>query len=105
MATPLILVVDDEELIVTVVSHSLERAGYQVITATSASEALRVWDDEITLLLTDSVTPDCFGEHLSAELLRRKPDLKLIFMSGSPIGSFEPGIPLRSDSNFLQKPF
>jgi len=102
---PLILVVDDEEPVVTVISHGLERAGYKVISATSAYEAFRVWTNEITLVLSDSVAPDPYGNHLTVELLRRKPELKLIFMSGSPIDSFNPGIPLRKDSNFIQKPF
>jgi two-component system, cell cycle sensor histidine kinase and response regulator CckA len=102
---PLILIVDDEEHIVTLASIALQRAGYETITATSGKQALERWTNDIDLLLTDCVMPDLFGDQLAARLKDQKPLLKTIFMSGNPIGSLELGFPLELDGNFIQKPF
>jgi two-component system, cell cycle sensor histidine kinase and response regulator CckA len=100
-----ILLVDDQELIVFVASKALERSGFETIVATSAKQALERWDNDIDLLLTDCVMPDLFGDELAARLLKRKPSLKVIFMSANPIGSLELSVSLEDNVNFLQKPF
>jgi two-component system, cell cycle sensor histidine kinase and response regulator CckA len=102
---PRILIVDDEEHIVLLASAGLRRAGFETVTALSAAAATERWTPEIDLLLTDCVMPDSFGDQLAAELRRRKPSLRVIFMSGNSIGSLELSCGLEEGVNFVQKPF
>jgi two-component system cell cycle sensor histidine kinase/response regulator CckA len=102
---PLILIVDDEEKIAFFAALALKKAGFQTIEATSGKQALDIWSTAVDLLLTDCVMPDLFGDQLAARLKEQKPSLKVIFMSGNPIGSLEFGFPLELDVNFVQKPF
>jgi PAS domain S-box-containing protein len=106
--TETILVVEDEVSLLKVLCRVLERSYYRVLFATSATEALRVWDEQhgrIDLVLTDVVMPGRMtGNDLVHELKRRQPGLKVIVTSGySPelIGRdyFHP------DASFLPKPY
>jgi len=80
----LILVVDDEQNILTLVHLLVERAGYPVVAAASAEEALRALDNglEPQLLLTDIVMPGMSGLALAAQVHHMRPRLPVIFMSG-----------------------
>ena len=100
-----ILIVDDEEHIVALASLALRRAGFETLGATSAREALEVWNEGVDVLLTDCVMPDLFGDQLAERLTERKQSLRVIFMSGNPIGSLELSVPLTEHVNFVQKPF
>jgi two-component system, cell cycle sensor histidine kinase and response regulator CckA len=102
---PRILIVDDEEHIVLLASAALKRAGFETLEATTAARAVELWDTSIDLLLTDCVMPDLFGDQLASRLWEQKPELKVIFMSGNPIGSLELGVRLEENVNFVQKPF
>ncbi len=103
-----ILLVDDEPIILDMVTRLLEHRGYSVLKANSAEEALLVSDDfigNIDLLLTDVVMPGMNGDDLATQLLPKYPALKCLFMSGYAIdvvtarGLFSKGI------HFIQKPF
>jgi CheY-like chemotaxis protein len=103
-----ILIVEDEVGLLNVLSSVLQRYHYRVLTAVSAAEALRVWDEhrgQIDLLLTDIIMPGPItGNDLVTELKKRKPGLKVIMTSGySPelVGrEFNEG-----DTRFLPKPY
>jgi CheY-like chemotaxis protein len=106
--TETILVVEDEVSLLKVLSRVLERYYYRVLVATSATEALRIWDEQrgqIDLLLTDVIMPGRMsGTDLVHELKRRKPGLKVIVTSGySP--EFIGRDFLSGDANFLPKPY
>ncbi|HEX9048014.1 MAG TPA: response regulator [Verrucomicrobiae bacterium] len=81
-----ILVVEDELSLLGLVRNVLQRYQYRVLIAASGPEALRVWEEhgqQIDLLLTDMIMPGGMtGSDLAAELLKRKPQLKVIFTSG-----------------------
>ena len=101
-----VLVVDDEQVVRRVEREVLEQAGYTVVEAASADEALAVARDgrrAIDVLVTDITLPGLQGPDLAGRLLVLRPTLGLVFTSGydqgsSPCGRF-PG------SVFLQKPF
>jgi len=79
-----ILVVDDDCAIRKLVTNLLEFAGYAVLTADGAETALKLFDQStVSLLLTDVVMPNINGPELADELLRQKPQLRVLFMSGS----------------------
>jgi two-component system, cell cycle sensor histidine kinase and response regulator CckA len=79
-----ILVVDDDSAIRTLVKTLLEIEGYAVLMADSAEGALQLYaQSTVALLLTDVVMPGMNGLELADRLLRREPQLRILFMSGS----------------------
>jgi DNA-binding response OmpR family regulator len=69
----------------SVTVRALESGGYRVLVAASGREALRL-DLEaagpIRLLVTDVVIPGLDGPSLAAELCRRHPGLRVLYVSG-----------------------
>jgi two-component system cell cycle sensor histidine kinase/response regulator CckA len=102
-----VLVVEDEEALRELTKRLLERAGYTVLIAANAAEALRLFEEHpgIDLLLTDVVMPGASGPALVTQLVEQRPGLKVIYMSGYTDeavihrGDLTPGIA------FLHKPF
>jgi PAS domain S-box-containing protein len=101
-----ILVVEDEEAVRTIVTRTLQDAGYEVIQARDGREALaRLEDGEgIALVLTDMVMPVMGGRELGERLGRERPDLPLIYMSGYPRDTALDGGSAELEHPFLQKP-
>ena len=56
-----ILVVDDDDDIRKIIRIYLINAGYEVITASNAKEALNILSEEINLILLDIMMPDMDG--------------------------------------------
>jgi two-component system cell cycle sensor histidine kinase/response regulator CckA len=80
-----ILVVDDDSDVLKLVGLILTTKGYEVITATSADQALRKarnLDGPPDLLLTDVVMPGLSGPMLADRLSEVHPTLRVLFMSG-----------------------
>ena len=104
-----ILVVEDNELLSQSISEMLREQGYRVLVAregASALEQLASEPGEIHLLLTDVVLPAGMnGRKLADEALRRRPALKVLFMTGYARnsifhqGRLDPGV------NLIVKPF
>ncbi len=103
-----ILLVEDEQALLTMTRLMLERQGYSVLAAASPEEAMRVardHDGRIDLLLTDVIMPGMNGRALADALMARRPGLPCLFMSGytadviSPHGVMDEGV------HFIQKPF
>lgn len=102
-----ILVVDDESIIRQIVVDSLEPFGYTLLGAACGEEALRVADSypgHIDLLLTDIIMPGMDGSSLAAKLLKKRPDIKLLFMSGYLDVKADSSGLVDSEKNFLSKP-
>jgi CheY-like chemotaxis protein len=79
------LVVEDDEQVRRYLVETLVELNYQVIEARDAIEANEVFNrfgQTIDLLLTDVVMPGKNGRILREELVRRKPELKVLFMTG-----------------------
>lgn len=103
-----ILVAEDEPSILLVARRVLERAGFKVLAAANGTEALRhaaQTEGPIDLLLTDIVMPGMSGRELRNELLRQRPTLKALFMSGYPDNEFSESESSAPGFAFLQKPF
>jgi two-component system, cell cycle sensor histidine kinase and response regulator CckA len=102
-----ILVVEDAEAIRTMVCAMLAQQGYQCLEAVDGVDALKMLDETDTaihLVLTDVIMPKMTGAELGRRLVRLRPDLPILFMSGycdDPIvRNFERIPPI-----FLPKPF
>ena len=107
---PTILIVDDEALDIDLMRRALaDFAGFTVMEADAADRAVQVFHEhsgQIDLLLADVSLPGRNGIELAKELLREKPDLKVLFISGhvgAEVIRFY-GLPA-TDRHFLQKPF
>jgi PAS domain S-box-containing protein len=80
-----ILVVEDEEALRAYTSEILRELGYRVLEADNGAAALEMLErgDPVDLLLTDVVMPGGLnGRQLADEAMRRRPGLKVIFMTG-----------------------
>ena len=100
-----VLVVEDEMTVRLIGADALADAGYEVIEAASADEALRVLEDadEVHLLFTDIRMPGRMdGLQLADEVHRRWPNIKILVTSGDTWPSKD-RIP--DDGHFLSKPY
>jgi PAS domain S-box-containing protein len=80
-----ILLVEDEDLVRNVATRALDRAGFRVLSARNAGEALLLFEqhgDQIDLLLSDVVMPHMGGGQLAERLLAQRPSLPVLFMTG-----------------------
>lgn len=81
----LVLVVDDEEHILSTTKRVLEKHHYQVLVAGTGEEALRVFAENagaVKLVLTDMIMPGMGGVKLIRALRTLQPDIKVIACSG-----------------------
>jgi two-component system, cell cycle sensor histidine kinase and response regulator CckA len=102
-----VLIVDDEPLMVEFVERVLESAGYQrLMTATSGEAALELCGKQglPTLLVTDLKMPRMEGDELAAELRRREPDLKVLYLTGFADVLFKNKGVLWEGEAYLEKP-
>jgi signal transduction histidine kinase/CheY-like chemotaxis protein len=101
-----ILVADDEAPLRQAVVEILASAGYRVLEAHTAQQAVEISDTfqgRLDLLLTDVVMPGLRGPELAQLVANRHPQVRIIFMSGYAEGF--PETQLSPNSAFLQKPF
>ncbi|MDE3126978.1 MAG: response regulator [Gemmatimonadota bacterium] len=102
-----VLVAEDEPQVRELTRRTLESFGYLVLTAGDGEDALRVADEyggPIHLLLADLRMPRMGGYALAAELLRRRPGVRIAFMSGYSDGQ-PPDHPVLAAAPRLAKPF
>ncbi len=83
--TETILLVEDEQMVRGLLDNLLQLSGYTVLEASHGGEALLLCeqhDGPIHLLVTDVVMPGMSGRELADRLSRRRPTLKVLYMSG-----------------------
>jgi two-component system, cell cycle sensor histidine kinase and response regulator CckA len=103
-----ILLAEDEPGVRTLAARMLEQMGYNVLTAGTPGEAIRIAEvhpDEIHLLLTDVVMPEMNGRNLCRTLAAGRPRLKCLFMSGYTADVIAHHGVLDDGVSFIQKPF
>jgi PAS domain S-box-containing protein len=102
-----ILLVDDEEAIIGVVKEMLETLGYQVLTAVSGQESVKVYEEnrsKIDLVILDMIMPEMGGGETFDRLKEVNPEIKVILASGYSLNGEASGIMARGCKGFIQKP-
>ena len=103
-----VLMVEDEAPVRAVVHTMLHRLGFDVLVAADAEEALRLanaHDGPIDLLLTDVIMPGLNGRQLAEQLLKRRPGLRVLYMSGYTDDHLVQHLVQTADAAYVQKPF
>ena len=106
--TETIMFVEDEELLLQMVSFLLESKGYNVLCARDGLEAVNIYQShkqDIALVITDMGLPVMTGTDEFMKLKEIDPNVKVVFASGF----FEPDIKSELLKNggygFIQKPY
>jgi two-component system cell cycle sensor histidine kinase/response regulator CckA len=79
-----------------------------VLEAKDAADALLLFDKYATgidLVLTDVTMPGMGGYELVQQLRERRPDLRVLFMSGYAEQARDPNEAMESGTGFVEKPF
>lgn len=100
-----ILVVDDEESIVSVVKAYLKKEGYNVFTAYNGREALEVFHQEIIdFVILDLMMPDLSGEEVCKKIRVQSPVPILMLTAKAEESDRIYGLDIGAD-DYLIKPF
>ncbi|MDI6802542.1 MAG: PAS domain S-box protein [Bacteroidota bacterium] len=103
-----ILVIDDEDMLRSLLTEMLTDSGYKVLVASNGLEAIEIYQkqkNEIDLVISDIGMPKMGGEETFKQLKLMRGDVKLIFISG--FLEIEKKIELENLGicGFIQKPF
>jgi two-component system cell cycle sensor histidine kinase/response regulator CckA len=104
---PAVLVADDDPVQLAVVRSVLQKAGFDVLSARSGLAALdiaRTSSQEICLLVTDMNMPGMSGRVLAAELVAKRPDLRVLYITAHADDLFHGTRLLEPHEAFLEKP-
>jgi PAS domain S-box-containing protein len=102
-----ILVVDDEEPILYMLTLMLKKLGYQVTVSLSSTEALdmfRADPHRFQLVVTDLTMPHITGDRLSAALKKIDPDIPVILCTGFSERIMPENIQSIGIDGFVKKP-
>ena len=114
MTVKTVLVLDDEPGNRKVMCAILERSGFTPLEAATGAEALKIsgsHEGPIDLFVADVHLPDQSGVDVAAEILRRCPETRVLFVSGTPIEGWAQRDVLsfctlpRDRTRFVSKPF
>lgn len=103
-----VLLVEDEEGVRALVRQVLHKHGYNVLEARHGGEALLMCErhqGKIHMLLTDVVLQQMSGRELAERLLKLRPEMKVLYVSGYADDAIVHHGVLTAGMSFLQKPF
>jgi CheY-like chemotaxis protein len=101
-----VLIVEDDLAVLTTMAQSLRHLGYEVLESVDGKDGLEMFGtgSGIDLVLTDLQMPGMGGRSLAREVLRRRPEAKILLMSAHPIDE-EIDEPDLDVDGILSKPF
>ena len=106
--TETVLVVEDEPPLRRLISVSLEKRGYTVLTAEDGAEAIRILENnpgEIALVVSDIMMPKLNGLDLMKKAILLRPKMRFLFISGYAEDTIGQTAQLPQDAGYLEKPF
>lgn len=107
-AFEVILVVEDDPLVRTLVEAILSKRGYHVLSANNATEAFAVFNERsgsIDLVLSDIEMPDMDGIQLSRELRQRYGFTRVVISSGHSSEDVAAAVDAHDLAGFILKPY
>ncbi len=100
-----VLIVDDDELVLTGLASSLEREGYRITTALSGREAVAILPDAgVDAILADMVMDDMDGLALLDYVRNRHPDVPVLILTGHGTAENALAAMRRGAADYIQKP-
>jgi len=102
-----ILLVEDEPFVREATCSILESAGFEVLPAEDARDAMKVYEEckrAIDLVITDMVLPGRSGQQLGQDLRQHSPEVVVLVTSGYGNPEYETEAP-ESRTYFLAKPY
>jgi two-component system, cell cycle sensor histidine kinase and response regulator CckA len=106
--TETILLVEDEESVRQLVRDTLESKGYKIIEAGNGDRGIGAaarHNGKIDLVITDVVMPGMGGRALAEQILKTRPETKVLYLSGYAEDAVLSEGSLDQGTAFLQKPF
>jgi signal transduction histidine kinase len=103
-----ILVVEDDETVRNLVVRSLGRLNFTIVTATNGKDALALFEsshDTIKVVITDLVMPVMGGIELSRAIREKDPGIRIIALTGYPLGAEGDNLAGAGIVECIQKPF
>ena len=103
-----VLLVDDEERILTVGREICKALGYKVMTADSGKEALKIYaekQDEINLVVLDMIMPEMNGLETFIKLKKQNPDVKVLLSTGYAIDEKAQEMLKQGCKGYILKPY
>jgi PAS domain S-box-containing protein len=103
-----VLLVEDDEMLRPFLIQVLQGNGYRVLAAENSDKALSLVEslnEPIDLVISDVIMPGRTGPELVAELLRSRPGLPALYISGHAEGLLPPVPAQTLPMHLLQKPF
>jgi PAS domain S-box-containing protein len=103
-----LLVVEDEDGVREAMTEYLRRRGYNVLAAGNGADALHLagnFEGAIDLLVTDVVMPAMGGPELARALAARRPETRVLYVSGFTGSVLAEQLELDGATAFLEKPF
>lgn len=103
-----VAVVDDDPMMLDVLSRILQRENFDLLMASSGREMVQRLSDytgHIDLLITDYAMPEMQGRELAEHVRARFPSVKVLYQTGFSDLLFENRMELEDGAAFLEKPF
>jgi CheY-like chemotaxis protein len=103
-----VLIVEDEEVILNMLTRSLERLGYTVLAASHGEEALLVAEKHqgrIDIIITDIVMPKMSGYELVERLVPLRQEMAVLFTTGYDEGLMSDQALTNPQKHLIHKPF
>ncbi len=100
------LVVDDEEPIRVLIERILKMNGFQTAVARDGVDALAVAEgiEVLDILVTDLMMPNMNGDELARRLREKRPEVKVLYLTGYSDKLFADKMVLSDHEAFLDKP-
>jgi DNA-binding response OmpR family regulator len=105
---PFLLVIDDDNMVLDILNEVLQSSAIQIINAHTGREGLELFNalkDKVKIVLLDLFLPDLNGMEIYKTLIKIKPDIVILFMSGFPDQDILKLKDLPGKVDFIQKPF
>jgi CheY-like chemotaxis protein len=103
-----VAVVDDDPMMLDVLSRILQRENYELVMAGGGPEIMQKLDGHgghLDLLVTDYAMPDMQGRELAERIRARFPSVKVLYQTGFSDMLFENRVELEDGAAFVEKPF